>query len=310
MHDDDSILLVVDDSAIGQRLDRFVTEAVADLTRSTVQRLIEQGHITRNDKPTRAAEPLKRGDKISVQLPEPVDTTLVPEEIPINVVYVDDDIIVVDKPAGMVVHPAPGHPRGTLVNALLWHYPGMHIGGGIRPGIVHRIDRDTSGLLVIARNDYALQQLQQQQLAHTMHKEYIALVEGGFKTDSGTVDAAIARHPRDRLRMAIMDDGRAARTHWRVIERFQQQTVLALTLETGRTHQIRVHCQHMRHPIIGDPMYGVQISKPRLERQFLHAHKLGFLHPRSNEAVEFSSPLPPDLQRILDFYRMRNEHTW
>ncbi|NBU64120.1 MAG: RluA family pseudouridine synthase, partial [Chloroflexia bacterium] len=148
MHDDDSILLVVDDSAIGQRLDRFVTEAVADLTRSTVQRLIEQGHITRNDKPTRAAEPLKRGDQISVQLPEPVDTTLVPEAIPLNVVYVDDDIIVVDKPAGMVVHPAPGHPRGTLVNALLWHYPGMHIGGGIRPGIVHRIDRDTSGLLV------------------------------------------------------------------------------------------------------------------------------------------------------------------
>jgi len=310
MHDDDSILLVVDDSAIGERLDRFVTEAVADLTRSTVQRLIEQGHITRNDKPTRAAEPLKRGDTISVQLPEPVDTTLVPEEIPLNVVYVDDDIIVVDKPAGMVVHPAPGHPRGTLVNALLWHYPGMNIGGGIRPGIVHRIDRDTSGLLVVARNDYALQQLQQQQLAHTMHKEYIALVEGGFKTDSGTVDAAIARHPRDRLRMAIMDDGRAARTHWRVIERFQQQTVLALTLETGRTHQIRVHCQHMRHPIIGDPMYGVQISKPRLERQFLHAHKLGFLHPRSNEAIEFSSPLPADLQRILDFYRMRNEHTW
>jgi len=310
MHDEDTILLVVDDSAIGQRLDRFVTEAVADLTRSTVQRLIEQGHITRNDKPTRAAEPLKRGDTISVQLPEPVDTTLVPEEIPLNVVYVDDDIIVVDKPAGMVVHPAPGHPRGTLVNALLWHYPGMNIGGGIRPGIVHRIDRDTSGLLVVARNDFALQQLQQQQLAHTMHKEYIALVEGGFKTDSGTVDAAIARHPRDRLRMAIMDDGRAARTHWRVIERFQQQTVLALTLETGRTHQIRVHCQHMRHPIIGDPMYGVQISKPRLERQFLHAHKLGFSHPRSQAAVEFTSPLPPDLQRILDFYRMRNEHTW
>ena len=310
MHDDASIVLVVDDTAIGQRLDRFVTEAVADLTRSTVQRLIEQGHITRNDKPTRAAEPLKRGDTISVQLPEPVDTTLVPEEIPLNVVYVDDDIIVVDKPAGMVVHPAPGHPRGTLVNALLWHYPGMNIGGGIRPGIVHRIDRDTSGLLVVARNDFALQQLQQQQLAHTMHKEYIALVEGGFKTDSGTVDAAIARHPRDRLRMAIMDDGRAARTHWRVIERFQQQTVLALTLETGRTHQIRVHCQHMRHPIIGDPMYGVQISKPRLERQFLHAHKLGFSHPRSQAAVEFTSPLPPDLQRILDFYRMRNEHTW
>lgn len=310
MHEDDNIVLVVDDSAIGQRLDRFVTAAVADLTRSTVQRLIEQGHITRNDKPTRAAELLKRGDQISVQLPEPIDTTLVPEEIPLNTVYSDDDIIVVDKPAGMVVHPAPGHPRGTLVNALLWHYPGMNIGGGIRPGIVHRIDRDTSGLLVIARNDYALQQLQHQQLAHTMHKEYIALVEGGFKTDSGTVDAAIARHPRDRLRMAIVADGRAARTHWRVIERFQQQTVLALTLETGRTHQIRVHCQHMRHPIIGDPMYGVQISKPRLERQFLHAHKLGFLHPRSQTAVEFSSPLPPDLQRILDFYRMKNEHTW
>lgn len=302
-NDDDSLLVVVDADGVGQRLDRFVTDAVAELTRSAVQRLIEQGHITRNDKPTRAAEPLKLGDRITIQLPQPVNTDLVAENIPLTVLYADADIVVVDKPAGMVVHPAPGHTHGTLVNALLWHYPDMHIGGGIRPGIVHRIDRDTSGVLVVARHDAALNHLQQQQYARTMHKVYAALVEGGFAQDSGTVDAPIARHPRDRMRMAVVAGGRPARSHWQVRERFQQLTLLDVTLETGRTHQIRVHCQYMHHPIVGDPVYGAQITTVHLKRQFLHAHTLGFVHPRTAEPMTFTSALPADLQRVLDHLR-------
>ena len=306
-HDDDTLLVIVDEHGVGQRLDRFVAESVADLTRSAVQRLIEQGHITRNDKPTRAAESLKLGDRIAVQLPPPVDTDLVAENVPITVLYADDDIIVVDKAAGMVVHPAPGHARGTLVNALLWHFPGMHIGGGIRPGIVHRLDRDTSGVLVVARHDAALNHLQQQQYERHMHKVYVALVEGGFSVDAGVVDAPIARHPRDRMRMAVVAGGRTARTHWQVRERLQQLTLLDLTLETGRTHQIRVHCQHMRHPIIGDPVYGAQLTTIHLKRQFLHAHTLGFVHPRTGQQVSFTSPLPHDLQRVLDHIHRRLE---
>lgn len=306
-HDDDSLLVVVDESGVGQRIDRFVADSVADLTRSAVQRLIEQGHITRNDKATRAAEPLKLGDRIVVQLPPAADTDLVAENLPITVLYADDDIIVIDKAAGMVVHPAPGHASGTLVNALLWHFPGMEIGGGIRPGIVHRLDRDTSGVLVVARNDVALNHLQQQQYARQMHKVYTALVEGGFAQDSGIVDAPIARHPRDRMRMAIVAGGRPARTHWQVRERLQQLTLLDLTLETGRTHQIRVHCQHMRHPIIGDPVYGAQINTIHLKRQFLHAQTLGFVHPRSGQTLSFTSILPHDLQRVLDHIHRRME---
>jgi 23S rRNA pseudouridine1911/1915/1917 synthase len=302
-HDDESVLLIVDAADKGVRLDRFVADALPDISRSAVQRLIEHGHILRNDAPTRAAEPLRIGDRISVIVPEPVDTALVPENIPLNVVFADDDIIVVDKPAGMVVHPAPGHPRGTLVNALLWHYPGMVIGGGVRPGIVHRIDRDTSGLLVIARNDAALANLQQQQLAHTMHKSYMALVMGGMREESGVIDAPIARHPRDRLRMAVVNGGRNARTHWQVLERIGQLTLLRVTLETGRTHQIRVHCQHIQHPIVGDPVYGAQFGSIKLDRQFLHAYQLGFVHPRTLQPLSFESPLPADLVRVLEYHR-------
>jgi 23S rRNA pseudouridine1911/1915/1917 synthase len=251
---------------------------------------------------TRAAEPLKLGDRISVRIPEPADTSLVPENIPLTVVYADADIVVIDKPAGMVVHPAPGHARGTLVNALLYAFPDMVVGGGVRPGIVHRIDRDTSGLLVVARNDVALHGLQEQQQAHTMHKEYIALVSGGMSAVKGTIDAPIARHPRDRLRMAVIAGGRAAITHWEVIEKIGQLSLLKVMLETGRTHQIRVHCQHIYHPIIGDQIYGAQMSGIKLERQFLHAHALGFNHPRTGEAMHFTSPLPADLQRVLDYH--------
>lgn len=302
-HDDDSVLLIIEAEAVGQRLDRFVAAQLPDLSRSSVQRLIEQAHILRNDRPTRPAEPLKLGDRISVQLPDAVDTTLVAEDIPLTIVHADQDIVVVDKPAGMVVHPAPGHARGTLVNALMWHFPDMQVGGGFRPGIVHRIDRDTSGLLVVARHDQALHHLQTQQLARSMTKEYLALVMGGMSSEQGVIDAPIARHPRDRLRMAVVGGGRPARTHWQVRERIGQLTLLTITLETGRTHQIRVHCQYISHPIVGDPMYGSQFGGFKLERQFLHAQQLGFVHPRSGTPVNFTSELPADLTRALAFYR-------
>ena len=300
--EDDQILLVVDRESVGERLDKYIAASIDDLTRSTVQRLIEQGAILRNESATRAAEPLKLGDRISVRIPDPEDTSLVPENIPLTIVYADADIVVIDKPAGMVVHPAPGHARGTLVNALLYAFPDMVVGGGVRPGIVHRIDRDTSGLLVVARNDAALHGLQEQQQAHTMHKEYIALVSGGMSAVSGTIDAPIARHPRDRLRMAVIAGGRSAITHWEVIEKIGQLSLLKVMLETGRTHQIRVHCQHIYHPIIGDQIYGAQMSGIKLERQFLHAHALGFNHPRTGELMRFTSPLPADLQRVLDYH--------
>ena len=303
MYDEEAVELVVDAEAAGERLDKYVAAAVEGLTRSAVQRLIEHGAILRNDAVTRAAEPLRRGDRLTIRIPAPVDTSLVAENIPLTVVYADADILVVDKPAGMVVHPAPGHVRGTLVNALLYHYPDMVVGGSTRPGIVHRIDRDTSGLLVVARNDTALQALQQQQLAHTMHKEYLALVVGGMSAPSGMIDAPIARHPRDRLRMAVVDGGRPAVTHWEVIEAIGQLSLLRVMLETGRTHQIRVHCQYINHPIVGDPVYGAQFGNIKLERQFLHAHRLGFVHPRSGETLDFRSELPADLQRVLDYYR-------
>jgi 23S rRNA pseudouridine1911/1915/1917 synthase len=303
MYDDDALELVVDAEAAGERLDKYVAANVDGLTRSAVQRLIDQAAILRNDAPTRAAEPLKRGDRVTVRVPAAVDTSLVAENIPLQVVYADDDIVVVDKAAGMVVHPAPGHVRGTLVNALLHHYPDMVVGGSTRPGIVHRIDRETSGLLVVARNDAALVALQQQQQAHTMRKEYTALVVGGMAGAAGTIEAAIARHPRDRLRMAVVAGGRPAVTHWELIEQIGQLSLLRVRLETGRTHQIRVHCQFTNHPIVGDPVYGAQFGNIKLERQFLHAQRLGFVHPRSGEAMDFSSDLPADLQRVLDYFR-------
>jgi 23S rRNA pseudouridine1911/1915/1917 synthase len=216
-------------------------------------------------------------------------------------------VVVVDKPAGMVVHPAPGHTRGTLVNALLARYPDIAIGGDLRPGIVHRLDRDTSGLLVVARNDRALRDLQRQQQARTMVKVYLAVADGRFKEPQGVIDAPIGRHPTDRTRMAVLASGRVARTHWRVLEDLGEYTLLEVRLETGRTHQIRVHFAHKSRPLLGDPLYGPK--KPRatfgLARQFLHAHRLGFQLPSSGAWAEFGTPLPADLAAALEKLRAR-----
>ena len=286
----------------GERLDRLASAHCDALSRTRVQHLIEVGAIRLNDRPARAGATVRAGDVISVRLPPAAPSALTAEDIPLVVVYEDDALAVIDKPAGMVVHPAPGHPQGTLVNALLARYPEVRIGDALRPGIVHRLDRDTSGLLVIARNERALRQLQQQQQQRTMHKQYLALVEGQPAEPAGLIDAPIARHPTDRTRMAVVPGGREARTHWQVREALGDYTLLDVRLETGRTHQIRVHLSWRGRPVAGDPLYGAR--RPRaplgLARQFLHAARLGFAHPDDGRAIVCQSPLPADLQAALE----------
>jgi 23S rRNA pseudouridine1911/1915/1917 synthase len=299
------IELTVEPDQAGERLDRFVAAAVPDLSRSYAQQLIADNHIRVNDRDAKASQALQPGDVVSVVRPLPQPTDLVPEAIPLNIVYEDADVVVVDKPAGLVVHPAPGHPTGTLVNALLNRYPDLAINGDIRPGIVHRIDRDTSGLLVVARNDRAKAALQEQQRRRAMRKSYLALIEGRFKEEEGTIEAPIARSPHDRKRMAVVAGGREARTHYRVLETLGAYQLVEATLDTGRTHQIRVHLAYKSRPIVGDPLYG--LKKPRasfsLTRQFLHAYRLGFALPANGEWREWESPLPPDLARVLEQLR-------
>jgi 23S rRNA pseudouridine1911/1915/1917 synthase len=253
----------------------------------------------------KASYGLKEGDRVTVSVPAPEPTTLRAEEIPLTVVYEDVDLLVIDKPAGMVVHPAPGHASGTLVNAVLGHVPNLELNMGdeARPGIVHRLDKDTSGLLVVAKRRGAHEALTRQMAAHKMHKEYIALVDGHPKPVMGVIDAPIARDPRDRHRMAVVAGGRSARTHYEVERDLGRYSLVKATLETGRTHQIRVHMAYIGHPLVGDPVYGKrtlqEAGKMGLERQFLHAYKLGFTLPSTGEWKEFVSELPGDLQAVL-----------
>jgi 23S rRNA pseudouridine1911/1915/1917 synthase len=305
--DAEIVQLIVEAHDQGARLDRFAAEKVADLSRSYARQLIEAAHIRLNGSDARPSAQLRAGDVVTICRPAAQPTGIIAEPIPLTVAYEDADVVVIDKPAGLVVHPAPGHPSGTLVNALLARYPDMAIGADLRPGIVHRLDRDTSGLLVVARNERALRNLQHQQQARTMLKVYLAVVEGRFKEQSGTIDAPIARHPVDRTRMAVVAGGRPARTHWRVIEQLGEYTLVEARLETGRTHQIRVHFAKMNRPLLGDPLYGPR--RPRatfgLERQFLHAYRLGFAQPTSGAWIECTSELPPDLQAVLTKLRNR-----
>lgn len=274
---------------------------VADLSRSYVQQLVTEGRVRVDGRMARSSLALRGGERVEVTVPPPQPTTLMPEAIPLQIVYEDADVVVVDKPAGMVVHPAPGHAGGTLANALLARYPEMQINGGVRPGIVHRIDQDTSGLLVVARHDRAMQALTEQQKARTMLKVYLGVAEGHFREPEGVIDAPIGRHPADRLRMAVTPAGRAARTHYRVLEALGAYTLLELRLETGRTHQIRVHLLHRSRALLGDQTYGARRGRASfgLTRQFLHAHRLGFQHPSEGGWREFVSPLPPDLEATL-----------
>lgn len=285
------------------RLDRYLAEVSGDLSRSRIQQLIAQSLVTVNDGAGRAAAKLRPGDRIVVQVPPPSPLALTPEAIPLAIVYEDDDLAVIDKPAGLVVHPGPGHPAGTLVNALLSHCPDLAgIGGVQRPGIVHRLDRDTSGLIVVAKNQRAHESLSQQIKGRLVTKRYTALVRGVPLPAEGTIRAPIGRDPRHRQRMAVTADGRQATTHYRVVERLGAYSLLDVHIETGRTHQIRVHLAYLGHPVVGDATYGGG-QAAGLRRQFLHARLLGFRLPSSGEYREFQSPLPNDLQEVVTALR-------
>ena len=299
------ILLRASEESKNQRLDAFLASSLDGLTRSQATRLIESGEVAVNGRAVSKSYKLAGGEDIAVTLPEPEPVEAVPQDIPLDVVYEDADVIVVNKPSGMVVHPAPGHPDGTLVNVLLYHCAGTlsGVGGALRPGIVHRIDRDTSGLIIAAKNDAAHQYLSAQLADHTLARTYECIVVGALREDRGTVDAPIARHPTDRKRMAVVAGGREAVTHWEVIARYPGYTHVRCRLETGRTHQIRVHMAYIGHPILGDTVYGAKKEVPGLTGQCLHAVGLRFLHPRTHEVVELSCPLPDEFTRMLQKIR-------
>ena len=284
----------------GVRLDAFLS-ADGALTRSQAARLIAEGRVRVNGKPAAKSARLSGGETVTVDVPQLRETALPPQDIPLDVVYEDDDVIVVNKPTGLVVHPAPGHPDGTLVNALLHHCGDSlsGIGGEKRPGIVHRIDRNTSGLIIAAKNDAAHLALSAQLKDHSLSRTYECLVTGNMKQDSGTVDAPIGRSSADRKKMAVVPTGRRAVTHWEVVARYPGVTHLRCRLETGRTHQIRVHMAHIGHPILGDTVYGAKKPVPGLTGQCLHATGLRFVHPRTGEPVELHCPLPPEFTAML-----------
>ena len=297
--------------AAGQRLDRFLSEACEGLTRSALQNLIEEERVQVNGSCVPKRYKTRAGDRVTVEVPDPQPIEAEPQNIPLDIVYEDADLLVVNKPKGMVVHPAPGNPDGTLVNALLYHCAGQlsGIGGAIRPGIVHRIDKDTSGLLVVAKNDAAHQALSAQMRVHSIHRVYHAVVYGNLKEDEGAVETYLGRDPRDRKKIAVVPQtaagARYACTGWQVLERFGNFTYIACRLKTGRTHQIRVHMASLGHPLAGDAVYGPRSCIQKLGGQCLHAKELGFHHPSSGAWMQFDAPLPPYFTAFLD--RLRKE---
>ena len=289
------------------RLDRFLSLQKTGLSRSRLHTLIDQGMVTRNGQPARPAQKVKAGDRIILTIPPAREANLSPQDLPLSVLYQDAALMVIDKPAGLSVHPGPGHPDGTLVNALLARCPDLPgIGGVLRPGIVHRLDKDTSGLMVVAKTEAAHRDLSAQIKARQVDKGYLALVVGIMEPPQGIIDAPIGRDPRHRQRMAVVSGGRAARTGYRTKQRGPAHTLLELQLETGRTHQIRVHLAYRGCPILGDRIYGK--ASPLLSRHFLHAHRLGFRHPDTGESMQFQGELPPELAAVLPELGLTNPH--
>ena len=287
---------------VGERIDKFLSCRLEEVSRSYIQKLIKEGHVSVNGKPVKANYKLGAGDEISVEIPEAKEPDILPEDIPLDILYEDQDILVVNKPKGMVVHPAAGHYSGTLVNALMYHCKDSlsGINGVMRPGIVHRIDMDTTGSLLICKNDRAHQILADELKAHNITRRYHAVVHGNLKEDTGTVNAPIGRHPIDRKKMSTKaPNGRAAVTHYRVLERFGNYTYIECELETGRTHQIRVHMASIGHPILGDAVYGPAKCPFKLEGQTLHAKILGIVHPTNGKYMEFDAPLPEYFETLL-----------
>ena len=301
--DPDIVVLCPTREELGERLDRFVASHLTDLSRGTVQTLIESGHIQVDGQLRKAKFRMTPGQVVSVELPPTAPDDILPDDIPLAIVYEDADVIVVEKPPGLVTHPAPGHPRGTLANALVAHVPSIAVGGTNRAGIVHRLDKDTSGLIVAAKSDRGRTALVSQWDDRSVDKTYLALVAGSIEENEATIDAPIGRDPKNRQRMAVVRTGRSAVTHFRVLERFPHATLLEIGLETGRTHQIRVHLAFIGHPILGDTVYGQERpGDPSLNRQFLHASELAFALP-DGTMKRFVSSLPADLQRVLDELR-------
>jgi 23S rRNA pseudouridine1911/1915/1917 synthase len=309
--DQDTLTFKIDQQDADARLDAYLAARIEHWSRARLQRLIESEDVLVNGKPAKASYRLREDDEIEVELNTPVTAIFTPEDIPLDIVYEDDTLVIVNKPAGLVVHPAAGISSGTLANALAFHFQQLPSGAGaVRPGIVHRLDRDTSGLLVVAKTEAALEHLSDQFRDRSVFKSYVALVHGRVDQETGHIDQPLARDPGNRIRMAVVRSGRSALSLYRVRRRYQRFTLLDVELKTGRTHQIRVHLAWLRHPVVGDRTYGggrdntIQDAQLRarvrnLERHFLHAERLGFIHPKTGTRVEFNAPLPPELTGLL-----------
>lgn len=285
----------------GERLDKYISILYPEQSRSFFQKLIKDGHVLVNDTPEKANYRLRVEDLISITIPDAVETPILPENIPLDILYEDDDLLVVNKPKGMVVHPSAGHYTGTLVNAIMYHCKDSlsGINGEIRPGIVHRIDMDTTGSLIVCKNDESHIFIAEQIKEHSVTRKYRGIVYGGVSDDEGTIDAPIGRHPTDRKKMAIVPNGKPAVTHYRVLQRFERYTYMEFQLETGRTHQIRVHMASIGHPLLGDAVYSSGKSPYHLQGQTLHAMTIGFIHPATREYLEITAPLPDYFEKIL-----------
>lgn len=296
----------VEPADAGERIDKFITMQAEEWSRSQVQLWVKEGRVTVNGEPVKNNYKVAADDEITLRVPPPKELEIKPEAIPLEILYEDADLVVVNKPRGLVVHPAPGHYTGTLVNALLHHCRDLSgINGVLRPGIVHRIDKDTSGLLVVAKNDRAHLGLAEQLKNHTVNRKYVAIVHGVIAHEMGTIDAPIGRDPKNRQQMAVVfENSKPAVTHFVVLERFKEYTLVECKLETGRTHQIRVHMKYIGHPLAGDPKYGPKKTL-ELDGQALHAKTLGFTHPRTGEYLEFEAPLPQELLRLIDWLRQQ-----
>ena len=298
----EEIRIIVDDEHTGERLDLYLSHFLDGYSRSFLQKRITEGSVLFNGKTVKAKQPVRPGDEILLTIPEPAPATAVPENIPLEILYEDEDLLFVNKPKGMAVHPAPGHETGTLVNALVY-YLGENlssIGGVLRPGIVHRIDMDTSGVLVIAKNDQAHRHVAEQLAVHSIKRRYRAIVHGRIEEEAGTINKPIGRSRTNRLKMAVQPDGKRAVTHFKVLQRFQAYTYIECSLETGRTHQIRVHMTSEGHPLLGDTVYGNRPDKFKLQGRTLHALSLGLVHPRTGEWIEVTSEIPAYMQHLLD----------
>jgi 23S rRNA pseudouridine1911/1915/1917 synthase len=299
----DKIVLQGEKEDEGKRIDVFLA-AELDYTRSYIKKLIVDGLVFVNGKTVKPSYKVKENDEVVLNIPEAEKIDVLPENIPLDILYEDDDIIVINKPQGMVVHPAPGNYSGTLVNALLYHCKNLSgINGILRPGIVHRLDKDTSGVMVVAKNDKAHISLSNQIKERSVFKKYVAIVEGVIKDEEGKIEAPIGRHPVDRKKMAVIEDGRYALTLYKVLERFKENTLVEAVIKTGRTHQIRVHMAYIGHPIVGDHVYGFKRQKFKLEGQALHSSVLGFMHPTKGVYMEFEAPLPEYFKKLIEILR-------